>query len=194
MENNHTDKIRAFIAIDLPPQTKEKIYKSYKKFTKTKTNISWVKPENLHITLVFLGNLYPREIKKTIEVISSTKINSNLNPSDTRATIDKVGFFPIPTHPKVVWYGFSKKPLWIEQLYSDICNGLRNKRINFDIKKEFIPHITIARVKKSLGEIVFSAPHITTQLSEITLFQSKLSPSGARYIKLFSKQLKEMAI
>jgi len=124
--------MRTFISIDMPEEVKREIQKIQNSLPKFYGK--FIEPENLHLTLKFLGEIDERkvgEIKKKLKKIKLNKFETE---------IDSVGVF-------------SEKFIRIIWLYLANCEGLQKKIDEslislFESEKRFMSHLTIARVKK----------------------------------------------
>ena len=180
--------MRAFIAINLPKDTKNKISELENDFKKCDLAFKWVKPENLHLTLKFLGNVSEEQITKIKEVI--TKVSGKF--AAFNASFNSFGFFPNEKRPKVFFISIDK-----EELLKSIAAGLEEEleTLGFERENRFKSHITLARIKdlkniESLKEKIKSA-----QLDEqfpaeaIILYKSTLTKEGPIYGKIFKSNL-----
>lgn len=183
--------MRTFIGIDLPASLKHKIMDIQKKLTGTYNKIKWVKKENLHITLKFIG-----EVSKdlTSEILKHTNVAVQ-EINSFPYTINKIGAFPKIKHPKVIWVGCKKKNSEIHKMFHKIEKSLQSINIKKE-KRDFHSHITIGRTKKFknknkliklLKKVKF--PTYSMKVENLTLYKSNLSPQGPIYTKLGSCNL-----
>ena len=93
--------IRTFISIPVPNEVKSKKNMLYSTLENSPANISWVKNEQLHLTLKFLGHTPETMIEDIKYEIS--KISSTIKPF--KLLIDKTGCFPNRERPRVLWLG-----------------------------------------------------------------------------------------
>lgn len=174
-------KFRAFISTDI--DVSESIWNFYNALMQYDTSLKVVNPENIHITLKFLGNidekLVPR-IKKIME--ESVK---GINPF--YVNLRGVGAFPSMSNIRVIWIGISNS-----ELLGNISNKLEEKLEVLGFKREarpFSPHITLARTKKAvkmkeIRELMeeWTNTEFSTQLIDrIRLKKSVLTPKGPIY-------------
>ena len=185
--------IRTFISIPVPNEVKSKKNMLYSTLENSPANISWVKNEQLHLTLKFLGHT-PETI---IENIKSEipKISSTVKPF--KLLIDKTGCFPKRERPRVLWLGVRGNISALNDLFLRIDKKMN--KIGFPcLDKEFIPHITLARVKYPQKH----TPDISTFLKSsydpidftadrVQFLTSELLPSGTFYTLLGSFPLGE---
>ncbi len=127
--------MRLFIAIDLPEETKKELLRIQEKLPEAK--IRPVKPEHMHLTLKFLGNISPAKTK----IIEQELQKIYLKPF--RANLSQTGYFS-EDFIRIVWVGLEPEKE-ITKLQKDIDESLQQQ---FPKDKKFTPHITIARVKK----------------------------------------------
>jgi len=182
-------KMRCFIAIDLPDQILSKLAQKtseYKK--KLPPVVRWVKPENIHLTLKFLGEITPQEVK-SIE-LQLDAIGSKHTPFDL--TFSENGVFPNWNRPRILWVGL----IHTDALFS-LVDEIETELQSIGIPPEnrpFSPHITIGRFKDFAkpGEIDLIKQNFcdevvldeTMTITEIYLYQSILHPSGPEYTRL----------
>lgn len=187
-------QVRLFIAAQLPPYIKTKIYDVYSQLLPSTFpfKIKWVSKDNLHITLLFLGNV---EVDKLSELKKILKTVSN-NFSKITVTIENFGFFPEDKLPRVFYVKVNDQG----QL-KKIVNFLA-ERISclFTLRKrnEFYPHITVARIKRykktELTPFINNLSNLKIVdnfvIEEITLFKSTLTSSGPLYKDLVTFSLR----
>lgn len=175
--------MRLFIAISFPKELKEMAWKEVQQLKKTYPQISWVKQNNIHLTLKFLGKVEDSKLPKIKKAMSEAVKNSppfKLNFTDY-GYFDK-GYL-------VVWLGIHPCRELLD-LVSKIDEG--TKKLGFSKEKRpYSPHITLGRGKRLAKPLtaeikeeikILNSPGITSYMvSEITLMQSSLSPKGAIY-------------
>lgn len=191
---NHNNTIRAFVAIPIPASVIKYLSDLMKKFQKefSENSIKWVQPNNIHITLKFLGDI------STSSVVKLDKQLQSKNFPPFTLVIDKVGAFPSIYKPRVIWVGTTTNPILME--INDHVQSV-TKFINVDEEnKTFSPHLTIARIKPGIRNESFeSLKHLLVKnrnldslkfdINKYCLFQSKLTPDGPKYSVLGSYEL-----
>lgn len=180
--------MRAFIAIDLPISIKNKISRIQSHLKTSDISAKWVKPENIHLTLKFLGNIKEPQIGQVKDTIRETA--SLLKPFEV--SFNNFGVFPNPKKPKVFFISLTE-----ENALKKIADILENKLEKFGFKKEnrFKAHITLARIKNATN-IINLVKEITNisfiksfAIQEIILFRSTLTQLGPTYEKVFRSNL-----
>ena len=182
--------IRAFVALELDSHIQTRLGEIQEELKKSGISIRWVKPENIHLTLKLLGQItfeQIEQIKKTLEETAETKKPFFIG-------LGKLGAFPKPEHPRVIWAGI--KEGCKETIQFDKELEARLQTLGFTPEaREFIPHLTLGRIrlphqdKKSLRrlkEIILflnsqTAKPLKTLAAQVTLFQSTLTPEGSAY-------------
>jgi len=127
--------IRTFIAVELDPGFREKIRELQDKFSSI--DLKLVKPELVHITLKFLGDVD----ESRIPTISAALDSISCEPFETK--IRELGAFPKPANPRVLWLGATGNFKTLHENIEDLLKPFRFEAEN----KEFSAHATLARVK-----------------------------------------------
>jgi 2'-5' RNA ligase len=181
---------RIFIAINLPEKIKEELLSFQRKFSELPAR--WVKKENLHITLAFLGYVKDEDIPKIIEI---TK-NVAKNHSPFSINLIKVCYGPPKIKPpRMVWViGEKNENLW--KLQENLKNALMEMKIT-QLEEEgrgFVPHITLARIRKwEFKQIepeerpeIDEDVNFSFEVKSIEIMESHLKRRGAEYTVLES--------
>lgn len=188
--------MRTFFCIELDDEVKEGlegIIQSLKRDELWRaTRVSWVKRENLHITLKFLGEIAPERVEELR--LAAEVVSEGLEPFSLE--LDLLGAFPHPERPRVIWAGSSSPPPEILQLYRELERELAP--LGFPPEgKPYTPHVTLGRVKERnraiigrLGEQMRKIEpfHFTAEATGLTLMESRLDPGGAIYTPIFREE------
>ena len=200
MNSASTETIRAFIAIDLPAELKREIAGILKRLRPffDKARVSWVKPDNMHLTLRFIGDVPSSEIGtiiSNVDIISASPVHE--------IRMNSLGFFPNARKPRVLWCGYDDSPT-LTAAQALVEKAVAQSGFPAD-EKPFVPHITLARIKelqtkpeapffvdmnaakKEMDSIRLSFTHI---VKSIRLIKSRLSPKGSEYTVLHEWRLK----
>ncbi len=180
------DTVRAFIAVDIGNEIREKLDGLQRKLKKTHANVRWVKSQNIHLTLAFLGDLPIEKLPPLKSALDGSLLG--MEPFELEAA--GTGFFGRPSRPRVVWAGIADCPPLME-LQRRTVDALQASGIEFD-DKPFSPHLTLGRIKapnhtESLLtklEKYKNEPLGKTRIDEVQLIQSQLKPHGAEYTVL----------
>lgn len=181
--------MRTFIAIDLSDEFKTKLIDYQPEFDKLNSKAKWVSAENMHLTLLFLGDISDQEIDQVKTVLDKIDIGG------FELKFDNLGRFMQKKGRAVLWAGL-KAPDALYEIVEFISKNLQNIP-SVVSAKPFVPHITIARFKnlnnkKEFKEKVMSltAEPITCNIDKIILYSSELTPVGPIYAKIHEKLFK----
>ena len=179
--------MRAFIAIELSPPIREKLAELQALLKKSGADVKWVKPDNIHLTLKFLGEIDEEKRGKIEEIIENTARASKQFP----ISLSSLGAFPKIEFPRVIWVAIDQGDKEVKILAKDLEERIEKLGIPKE-ERPFSSHITIGRVRSPLNkdkltqvlkesENYFSNKIIEFNAGKITLFKSALGPSGPAY-------------
>src|SRR5258708_32761910 len=132
--------MRLFVAVELPSAVRENLGALLKSLRAVSAQTRWVRAENLHVTLKFIG-----EVPETkLGAIRGALIGVR---SEQPVTLDfrGLGFFPNNKHPRVFWAGIEASPN-LKTLAEEIENAVERLGIRRE-KRSFSPHLTLARLE-----------------------------------------------
>jgi len=179
--------VRLFVALQIPPGVRETLAALLAELRAISRQPRWVRPENLHVTLKFLGQVMDTKLDSLR--VALTQVRS---PQPVTLEFRGLGFFPTEKHPRVFWAGMDGSPN-LKKLAEEIENAVETHGIPRE-EREFSPHLTLARLERpKLDEKLRRAIAQNAQRSfgtlrtkEFHLVESKLKPSGAEYTTLAS--------
>ena len=186
--------MRLFVALEIPPAVRENLATLLASMRAITKEARWVRAENLHITLKFLGELDEDRLAAV-----RTALGGIRSEQAVAMEFRGLGFFPNEKHPRVFWAGMEAS-LNVKTLAGDIEGAMEKLGIRRE-KREFSPHLTLARFERPrLPEALRKAIVENAQrgfgslrTNEFHLIQSKLKPSGAEYTTLASFQFAQDA-
>jgi 2'-5' RNA ligase len=187
-----SETIRTFIAAELPGKIISSISRVQENIRSYGFKIRWVRPENIHLTLKFLGNVKKADIEKVGEVIFESV--QGYSPITLRAK--GIGTFPGIKRPRVIWVGISGQLDLIIGLHKTLDEKLET--IGFPREnRSFKGHLTLGRIKakidpKRFGDALIEFVGFESEsfvADRIILFKSELKPTGAVYTKLVEASL-----
>jgi len=172
--------MRTFIAIETNQKVREIAQGIIDKLARRRFVATWVKPENIHLTLFFLGEIS----EDTAFQISDRLKKRLLGFPSFYLKVERFGYFKGRNNkPRVFWLGV-KEDQRLSALYKEILSELQ--KFSFDFQENFAPHITIGRVKsippkwKSLVSDLNYDP-IIVPVDKVNIYSSKLTPDGPIY-------------
>ncbi len=182
--------IRAFIALPLPPEVKEAIHSLGRELVESGLRVRLVRPEGIHCTLRFLGNIPESKVEELGEAMA----RAVEGVSTTTLEAHGLGVFPNPARARVIWVGIKGNLQPVNLLHRALQGALEPLGFERE-KREFSPHLTIGRWKSPLNrterELLQRLLHAHRNweggrfdLKELVLYRSDLHPSGARYTPL----------
>jgi len=190
--------VRAFIAVDLPPDIHDCINLVENKLQEQLGDvpIRWVVPENIHLTLKFLGDVSPSNIDVLKGILQSEA--SNYQP--IVISIGGVGAYPKMRNPRVIWVGV-EAPAELSALQRGIDTHTSKVGYTPD-RRRFSPHLTLGRVSRNashedvrkIGDVLKDCKVGflgVARIKAVHLFRSDLEPGGAVYTRLFSANFGE---
>jgi 2'-5' RNA ligase len=177
------ETIRTFIAINIEEEIKEILSKEIEKLINPKDKIKWVLKQSLHLTLKFLGNITSSKIEEVYQKIKPIVQKE----SPFRISLKSLGIFPNFKKPQIVWIKVNEGREKIIELAKEIDVSL--EEIGFlKEKREYIPHLTIGRIKKLNNKEEFlkridklDIQEYTTIAKSVDIMKSNLTPKGAIY-------------
>ena len=186
--------IRSFLAFELPPEIGQEVARISGEVKKSGLEAGWVKPGNIHLTVIFLGDVEEKDIPQIISCVDNAVCD--YDPFDI--ALGGMGLFGDLKRPRVLWLGLEGG---IKRLAS-MRDSLQKPLEQFGIKQEerpFRPHLTLGRFRrpvkdkpllKRIIEQYKDASGPDGKLDELILFKSQLKPGGSVYTKLHTWPLK----
>jgi 2'-5' RNA ligase len=179
--------MRLFIAVELPETLRERLGEIQRGLDELRFGLRFVRPEGIHLTLKFLGEVEPRRLDRIAAELRAAAADAQ----PTTLAAGGAGFFPGLERCRVVWVGLSGDLAPLRELHRDL--DIRLHRLGFPRERgAFTPHLTLARVRDGLSPEQRAAltdslaglqvPELERfQAREVRLFESFLERGGARY-------------
>ena len=187
-----TESIRSFLAFDMESDTVlNRLKAAQALLVQTGADLKLVEPQNIHITVRFLGDITPDTAEKVFEEMKKTQF------TPFNVQISGLGVFPDLRYPRVVWAGMTEGADQIKNIFTQLEPRLQGLGFTPD-PKGFSPHLTIARVrsgtnKAQLAEFISKNANYdcgAIKAECLRLKKSDLTPKGPVYstIKEFCPQ------
>jgi 2'-5' RNA ligase len=180
--------IRTFIAAELAPAVRRRAAELTSTLAVPSLKVKWVSPENMHLTLKFLGDV-PRE--KTAAVCEAVADAVREVPA-FEAECAGAGAFPTPARPRTIWLGVGRGAEQLARLHTLIDKKLA--RLGFPREgRKYRAHLTIGRVRgggkgtDELGDLLRQQAGFVAgacEIGEVITFASELTPHGPVYTAL----------
>lgn len=180
-----SDAMRAFISIDLTDTSRRSLVMLTGSLASH--SIRCVQPHGIHLTLRFLGSLLVSRLDAVIDAMADAA--EGIPPFSL--SIGGLGAFPSLSAPRVIWAGVEGDLILLRQLRTRIEYGLEARGFTKG-PRSFVPHITLARVHRTLPtsgvkhiantvESVYSKPNLNFTVDRLSLIESTLNAHGATY-------------
>lgn len=182
---------RLFVAISLPDQIKAELALAQEELRTAlpKNVVRWTRPEQFHLTLKFLGSVDLSQVGAVSDLLRGACSGFPV----LRLRSERIGFFPHPRFPRVIWAWVHDAAQCLPLLQQSIeaaVEGIASPEKEGD----FTGHITLARchgLKRAEAEKLFEAAKVMTdrvfgdwEATEVELIRSELRPGGSRYTTL----------
>ncbi|MEA3453019.1 MAG: RNA 2',3'-cyclic phosphodiesterase [Patescibacteria group bacterium] len=183
---------RIFIAINLPEDIKEKLFNFSNKYSHLPAR--WVKKENIHITLSFLGNLDDNQLLETIETVKSLAVRH----SSILIKLNKICYGPDKKFPPRMVWAKGEDNNALSRLHTDLEDTFfKLPSYKYKIKEDrpFSLHVTLARIKsfefRKLAENIEINEdlNLSFEVNAIQVIESQLKKTGPEYTLLESVSL-----
>jgi 2'-5' RNA ligase len=176
--------LRLFVATDVPVPVKDRLLAATAPFRDRIPGARWTQPSSWHITLKFLGWVWPRLENTVRDAVATVALHVG-GPFEARLT--DVGVFPSPSRARVVWAGLSDEPIGRFDGIVKLLDESMEEHFEPEAR-EYTPHLTLARLVPPRRLDEFAPGLLGTDVSsdpfpvrELVLYRSHLSPRGARY-------------
>jgi len=185
------EKIRSFIAVELPRELKLALSQLQEKFKSASSMpVKWVDPGNIHLTLKFLGDISPEITGRITSALEDAARGTK--PFDIE--VSGLGVFPNIKRVQIIWVGLAGELAKLGQFQKHIEEMLAP--LGFPPEAgPFTPHLTLARVRDyarpddrlALGELIagmkFEQKYIIN-VNAVFLMKSQLTREGPIYSKI----------
>lgn len=188
--------MRAFIAIELPQGIKDYLAGVQTKLKTAHADLKWVNPQNIHLTLKFLGEIDEKQLTQITQILEDTLRDK----SQFYLRLASLGAFPNIKSCRVIWVGIDKGDSETKQIAKDLEGEIEKIGIAKE-ERPFSSHITIGRMRSSLNrqKLTQVLENLTGDsggfpaefpVTKITLYKSTLTPQGPIYEILKETHLK----
>jgi RNA 2',3'-cyclic 3'-phosphodiesterase len=189
--------LRSFVAVEIPAGMQSALARCTAPLQKAlpKPLIRWVAPQNVHLTLKFLGDVSPANLERLAEAL---KVEAVTHETFTMS-VGGLGAFPTPRQARVIWIGLAAPAALIALL-----RGVEAVAASLGYASEnhpFSPHLTIGRVGQNVSETDLQRIRAalegtvvgalgTVRVEAVHIFKSDLIPGGPVYTHLYTLPMK----
>ena len=184
---------RIFCAVELPSEIRDRLHDHAARIRETvsEASASWSRPENVHLTLKFFGDVptqkFPRISEAAERVVKGFE--------SFRIAIGGTGVFPKPSRAQVLWIGVDDSSGRLSALQERLEEEFASEGFARE-DRAYRPHLTIARIRKPDGARRLADTHlqmgfkqIEIAVKELVVFRSELSSKGSRYTAISRHEL-----
>ena len=180
--------LRTFVAIEASLEIRGHAARLIERLRRAEAKVKWIAPENLHLTLKFLGDVPEEHITEICNAVS----RSAAHIESFQITCRGAGAFPDLSRPRTVWVGIEQGCDQLCELQSGIEKALSDLGFHREGRR-FRPHLTIGRVRgggpaaHELGQLIQKCADFDAGkgiVDEIVVFSSELGPKGPTYTPL----------
>lgn len=179
--------IRLFIAVQINEEIRKKLAEFQNALKKSDADVGWVAPENLHVTLKFIGSIDDGQVGAIGNILKETV--SPIKPFDLDYT--GVGVFPTEKNPRIIFADIIDAAGVLASIHEKLDNRLIALGVEHEERK-FVAHLTLGRVRSRRNVtrliekmLTFRTVHFgVAHVSQIVLMKSVLSPDGPTYTQL----------
>jgi len=179
--------MRTFIAIEIPDEIKREMARAQERLKRSGVEAGWTRPEGIHLTLKFLGEVEESRIPEIMDVLTRAARGSGT----FRIEIAGAGVFPNQKNARVAWLGITgdrDKLSALQAAVEEAMIGIGMERED----RDFTPHLTLGRIKYLRSRDAWLAAlneikdiRLTGfEVDHISLMKSELKPSGAVYTEI----------
>ncbi len=175
--------LRLFVAVTLPDALRERLARSQERLRATQADVSWVRPENIHLTLKFLGEIHSKLLGRIGPALQSA--GRELPPFSV--ALAGLGAFG-GRSPRVIWAGLTEGHERLTDLADRVDVALGHVGVPKE-RRPFSAHATLGRVRTPRNADALLAAVAAGReesfgdvaVEDFVLMQSRLSPQGSTY-------------
>lgn len=180
-------RLRTFIAVHLTKAIRDKLVAAQEELARATTAAKWVEPENLHVTLVFLGEVDEREIPDVCRLASDAVAEQ----APFTLSVEQLGAFPNPRRPRTIWAGIAAGAQELVAIHDDLELQFADLGYRRE-ERRYTPHITLGRMKTEGPADRLAAAIVrhaawkagAMAVTEICIMSSELQRDGPLYTVL----------
>ena len=189
--------LRSFVAVEIPAEIQSALARSTAPLQKAlpKPLIRWVAPQNVHLTLKFLGDVSPANLERLAEALKAEAVAHET----FSMSVGGLGAFPTPRRARIIWIGLEAPASLMALLRGVEAVTARLGYASED--RPFSPHLTIGRVGQNVSGTDFQRIRTalegatvgalgTLRVDAVHIFKSDLQPGGSVYTHLYTLPMK----
>lgn len=184
---------RLFVAVEIPEEIRWTLAREQDRLKRCGARVGWVAPENLHLTLVFLGDTFVGRLPELTAALDAAAAET----VPFEFEIAGLGAFGSPRSPRVIWAGVTGPPPELTALHARVTEALSACGVRLE-SRPFAAHLTLGRVRSSKGAGALtgalSSPNVPAvgraAVRRMLLMRSVLGRAGPQYSVVHESRLK----
>lgn len=136
-------RVRTFLAIELPPDVREGCVALQDRLAVVAADFKWVEEENLHLTLLFLGEVHDRDLAEVCRAVQA--VCARFEPFTL--VFAGAGCFGDPRRPRTIWVGLREGADQLVALHDALEEAMLELRCYRREERRFTPHVTLGRAR-----------------------------------------------
>ena len=185
-------RVRTFIAAETSSEVRACAADAIDQLSSAGVRVSWVRPENLHLTIKFLGDVDYTALSDVCRSLARAATENE--PFELQC--GGVGAFPRPERPRTIWLGVEDPDKRLAKLAKDVEDAMAELRFRRE-SRPFHGHLTLGRVRDGrqsaeLAGLIQSESFATSgimMIDELIVFSSELTPEGPIYTSIGRAEL-----
>lgn len=186
-------RLRTFIAVEIGKAIRDRCVALQEVLARAGSEVKWVEPENLHVTLLFLGEVVDRDIAGLCRAVADCCAGL----SAFSMTVERVGSFGNPRRPRTIWVGVGEGTQELAALHDALEVPLLELGCYRREGRPYTPHITLGRVKADQPNDLLARALSkqagwqggTIDVRAVHVLSSELRPDGPMYTVLSRARL-----
>jgi 2'-5' RNA ligase len=177
-------RIRTFIAVDVSEGVKDRLTGLQEKLAPEVGEVKWVRPESMHLTLLFLGEVAELDVVQICRTVTKRARKHERFSLEVQG----LGAFPNVRRPKILWAGLSEGVPELRALHADLEEGLLELGCYRREDREYSPHLTLGRLNREGSDDwggIFTKfadwPGGTSNVDEVLVMSSEMRRDGPEY-------------
>jgi 2'-5' RNA ligase len=177
-------RIRTFLAVDVGTEVRKRAAALQQQLARTGVEVKWVAPDQMHLTLLFLGDVNELDLVKVCRAVK--EVAATEPPFPLR--VAGVGAFPNNRRPKILWGGVTDGADALRRIYGALEARLIDLGVYRKEDRDYTPHLTLGRLKADGGEdLAKELPKLMAWdggravVDEVLVYSSELRRDGPEY-------------
>jgi 2'-5' RNA ligase len=181
-------RLRTFLAIELDPAIRAQLVLLQQDLARVASDVKWVEEENLHVSLLFLGEVDERDLLAICRAAQTAVAES----AAFAITVEGAGCFPNPRRPRTLWVGIGTGTEEVVAVHDALERPLLKLGCYRREERRYTPHVTLGRVRSDRPPEALTAAlqkHRAwsageSRVHEVAIMSSQLTPKGPIYTVL----------